>query len=98
VRDGLDAEHRTAGRDLGFELDKKLHLENSATYGYCFRLTKNVSDLTIVPAHDRILVTTAGRQSTFEKQEVHRARHHQIGRLLHNEGSEIVGNGTPGND
>ncbi|KAI6001586.1 DNA mismatch repair protein [Pisolithus orientalis] len=41
VRDGLDAEHRTASRDLGLELDKKLHLENSATYGYCFRLTKN---------------------------------------------------------
>ncbi|KIM69472.1 hypothetical protein SCLCIDRAFT_1207895 [Scleroderma citrinum Foug A] len=41
VRDGLDGEHRAAGRDLGFELDKKLHLENSATYGYCFRLTKN---------------------------------------------------------
>ncbi|KIJ14608.1 hypothetical protein PAXINDRAFT_163339 [Paxillus involutus ATCC 200175] len=41
TRDGLDAEHRAAGKDLGLELDKKLHLENSATYGYCFRLTKN---------------------------------------------------------
>ncbi|KAG6332316.1 hypothetical protein ID866_6775 [Astraeus odoratus] len=41
VRDGLDAEHRATGRDLGLELNKKLHLENSATYGYCFRLTKN---------------------------------------------------------
>jgi DNA mismatch repair protein MSH2 len=30
------------GRDLGFELDKKLHLENSQVYGYCFRLTKGV--------------------------------------------------------
>ena len=42
IRDGLDAEHRSAGRDLQIELDKKLHLENSQTYGYCFRLTKNV--------------------------------------------------------
>lgn len=42
VRDGLDAEHAEVGTDLGLELDKKLHLENSATYGYCFRLTKNV--------------------------------------------------------
>ena len=42
IRDGLDAEHRNAGRDLQIELDKKLHLENSQTYGYCFRLTKNV--------------------------------------------------------
>ena len=42
ARDGLDAEHRAVGNDLGFDLDRKLHLENSATYGYCFRLTKNV--------------------------------------------------------
>ncbi|KAG0708032.1 DNA mismatch repair protein [Suillus ampliporus] len=41
IRDGLDAEHRAAGKDLGLELDKKLHLENSQNYGYCFRLTKN---------------------------------------------------------
>ncbi|KIJ61455.1 hypothetical protein HYDPIDRAFT_137783 [Hydnomerulius pinastri MD-312] len=41
ARDGLDAEHRTVGKELGLELDKKLHLENSAMYGYCFRLTKN---------------------------------------------------------
>ncbi|KII91117.1 hypothetical protein PLICRDRAFT_51307 [Plicaturopsis crispa FD-325 SS-3] len=41
TRDGLDKEHRDTGRDLSLELDKKLHLENSSTYGYCFRLTKN---------------------------------------------------------
>ncbi|KAA1473044.1 DNA mismatch repair protein [Dentipellis sp. KUC8613] len=41
ARDGLDQEHRDVGRDLGLELDRKLHLENSATYGYCLRLTKN---------------------------------------------------------
>ncbi|KAF8803517.1 DNA mismatch repair protein [Phlegmacium glaucopus] len=41
VRDGLDAEHRRAGKDLDLELDKKLHLENNQVYGYCFRLTKN---------------------------------------------------------
>ena len=43
VRDGLDEEHQNVGTDLGLDLDKKLHLENSSTYGYCFRLTKNVS-------------------------------------------------------
>ena len=43
VRDGLDAEHRATGRELDLELDKKLHMENNATYGYCFRLTKGVS-------------------------------------------------------
>ncbi|KAK7471034.1 MSH2 protein [Stygiomarasmius scandens] len=41
VRDGLDEEHREVGGDLNLELDKKLHLENNPTYGYCFRLTKN---------------------------------------------------------
>ncbi|OJT02824.1 DNA mismatch repair protein msh-2 [Trametes pubescens] len=40
VRDGLDAEHRKSGKALGLELDKKLHLENSPQYGYCFRVTK----------------------------------------------------------
>ncbi|THH09566.1 hypothetical protein EW145_g1915 [Phellinidium pouzarii] len=40
VRDGLDTEHRSVGRELGLELDKKLHLENSQLYGHCFRLTK----------------------------------------------------------
>ncbi|KAF8546585.1 hypothetical protein OG21DRAFT_1527736 [Imleria badia] len=39
--DGLEAEHRAVSKDLGLDLGKKLHLENSATYGYCFRLTKN---------------------------------------------------------
>lgn len=42
ARDGLDTEHKEAGRVLGLELDKKLHLENSQQYGYSFRLTKNV--------------------------------------------------------
>jgi DNA mismatch repair protein MSH2 len=48
VRDGLDNEHRTVGRDLDLELDKKLHLENSQTYGYCFRVTKSVRSCTCV--------------------------------------------------
>lgn len=43
IRDGLDAEHRKVGKTLGLELDKKLHLENSPQYGYCFRVTKGVS-------------------------------------------------------
>ncbi|KAF8217826.1 DNA mismatch repair protein [Mycena galopus ATCC 62051] len=41
TRDGLDKEHKSVGRDLDLELDKKLHLENNQTYGYCFRVTKN---------------------------------------------------------
>ncbi|KAG1850170.1 DNA mismatch repair protein MutS [Suillus subluteus] len=41
IRDGLDFEYRATGKDLDLDLDKKLHLENSQNYGYCFRLTKN---------------------------------------------------------
>ena len=40
IRDRLDEEHRETGRELDLELDKKLHMENSQQYGYCFRLTK----------------------------------------------------------
>ncbi|KAG9092397.1 MutS-like protein [Ceratobasidium sp. 370] len=43
IRDGLDEEHQNVGRDLGLELDKKLHLENNPSHGYCFRLSKNAS-------------------------------------------------------
>lgn len=43
IVDGLDQEHKKVGRDLGMELDKKLHLENNPTYGYCFRVSKTVS-------------------------------------------------------
>lgn len=42
LRDGLDNEHHRVGRDLGLELDKKLHLENKDTVGYVFRITKTV--------------------------------------------------------
>ncbi|TFK49468.1 DNA mismatch repair protein [Heliocybe sulcata] len=45
VRDGLDEQHKDVGEDLGVELDKKLHLENSQMYGYCLRLTKNEAKL-----------------------------------------------------
>ncbi|KAI0746952.1 DNA mismatch repair protein [Daedaleopsis nitida] len=41
VRDGLDAEHHKVGTAVDLDLDKKLHLENSQQYGYCFRVTKN---------------------------------------------------------
>ena len=43
IRDELDKEHVEVGSDLGIELDKKLHLENNQVYGYCLRVTKNVS-------------------------------------------------------
>lgn len=56
VRDGLDAEHRTVGRELGLELDKKLHLENSQQYGYCFRLGKSVSAIYLCLIQSRLMV------------------------------------------
>ncbi|KAK0496447.1 hypothetical protein EDD18DRAFT_1353200 [Armillaria luteobubalina] len=41
IHDGLDKEHQSVLDDLNMELDKKLHLENSQVYGYCFHLMKN---------------------------------------------------------
>lgn len=42
IRDELDEEHRRVAGDLGMDLDKKIHLENSPVHGYCFRISKNV--------------------------------------------------------
>ncbi|CDZ98435.1 dna mismatch repair protein msh2 [Phaffia rhodozyma] len=40
ARDGLDSEHERVGRELGLDIEKKLHLENQQVYGYCLRVTK----------------------------------------------------------
>jgi len=42
LRDELDDEHRRVGRDLGLDIEKKLHLENKDNVGYVFRVTKTV--------------------------------------------------------
>ena len=62
ARDGLDEEHRTVGGDLNLELDKKLHLENSQNYGYCFRLTKNVCFVIEFTSRFANVVYALGRQ------------------------------------
>ena len=50
MRDGLDNEHRKAGKDLGLDLDKKLQLQNHPVNGYCLRVTKAVNTLLVVNA------------------------------------------------
>ncbi|KAG4437000.1 MutS-like protein [Cadophora sp. M221] len=40
MRVEMDQEHRTAGKDLGQEIDKKLFLENHKIHGWCMRLTR----------------------------------------------------------
>ena len=42
VRDGLDAEHRRVGEELGLDITKKLHLENHQVHRYSLRITKAV--------------------------------------------------------
>lgn len=39
----MEVEHRKAGQDLNQDTEKKLLLENHRVYGWCFRLTRNVS-------------------------------------------------------
>ncbi|CAO1618672.1 unnamed protein product [Sympodiomycopsis kandeliae] len=43
VRDELDEQHRLAAKDLKLDVDKKLHLENHSSYGYCLRVTRTES-------------------------------------------------------
>lgn len=40
IRDSLDEQHRLAGKELKLDIEKKLHLENHSTYGYCLRVTR----------------------------------------------------------
>ncbi|CAK5272872.1 unnamed protein product [Mycena citricolor] len=37
---GMDEEHESVADDLGLDKTKKLHLENTTQYGYCFRVTQ----------------------------------------------------------
>ena len=85
ARDGLDEEHRDVANDLNLELDKKLHLENSASYGYCFRLTKNVCGSITSLVYLEIAQWSLGLTSHQQQAQIHRARDCQIRRLLHND-------------
>lgn len=40
IRDKLEEQHHLAGRDLKLDTEKKLHLENHSSYGYCLRVTR----------------------------------------------------------
>ncbi|WFD20579.1 MSH2 protein [Malassezia caprae] len=40
IRDQFDEQHVKAGNDLRLDTEKKLHLENHSSYGYCFRVTR----------------------------------------------------------
>lgn len=42
IRDQFDQQHVQAGTDLRLDTEKKLHLENHSSYGYCFRVTRTV--------------------------------------------------------
>ena len=44
LKNDMNAEHSRVGADLNQEKDKKLFLENHRVHGWCFRLTRNVSD------------------------------------------------------
>jgi DNA mismatch repair protein MSH2 len=48
VRKRINGEHRRVGNDLDQEVDKKLMLENNKTHGWCFRLTRGVSELSVI--------------------------------------------------
>ena len=43
LRDDMAAEHARVGNDLRQDTEKKLKLEQQTVYGWCLRLTRNVS-------------------------------------------------------
>nr|ASF90284.1 hypothetical protein SPAR01119 [Bartheletia paradoxa] len=51
IRDELDNEHRRVGTALKMDIEKKLHLENHSSFGYSFRVTRNVSLPSAFRAH-----------------------------------------------
>lgn len=72
VRDQLDEQHVQAGHDLRMDTEKKLHLENHTSYGYCFRVTRTVR-----------FSTYAGRGRAQEPQRLPGPRHGQGRRVLY---------------
>jgi DNA mismatch repair protein MSH2 len=42
TRSQMHSEHRSVGRDLQLDTEKKLFLENHRVHGWCFRLTRTV--------------------------------------------------------
>ena len=87
VRDGLDAEHREVGDILDLDLDKKLHLENSQQYGYCFRVTKNVCVICLTSRekqHTDIPMLCPGCEAVAEEPaEMDRTRYSEERHVLH---------------
>lgn len=43
LRDAMTAEHERVGKDLNQDTEKKLKLEQQHVYGWCLRLTRNVT-------------------------------------------------------
>lgn len=70
MRDGLDNEHRKAGKDLGLDLDKKLQLQNHPVNGYCLRVTKAVNTLLVVNANKSNWITQDAKSLTDKYTEL----------------------------
>lgn len=70
MRDGLDSEHRKAGKDLGLDLDKKLQLQNHPVNGYCLRVTKAVNTLLVVNAIKSNWITQDAKSLTDKYTEL----------------------------
>ncbi|TCD65445.1 MutS-like protein [Steccherinum ochraceum] len=98
IRDGLDDEHRAAGRDIGLDLDKKLHLENSPTHGYCFRDWKTVKGskyMEIVTIKSGVFFTTSKLKNLATEYQETTEAYTRIQRSLVSHVVEIASTYTP---
>ncbi|KAF8906541.1 DNA mismatch repair protein [Gymnopilus junonius] len=90
VRDGLDEEHRKTGKDLDFELDKKLHLENNQVYGYCFRLTKNDAKNLSTKRYTELGTTKSGVFFTTARLKQHAEDYKELSTMYARTQSNVV--------
>ena len=80
----MDDEHDRVGRDLGVDIDKKLHLEKHAVYKYSFRITKAVRGRVSFDHN----ANHAGSGSITRQERLYRAVNPEIRDNLHHQNAQ----------
>ncbi|KAI1612511.1 DNA mismatch repair protein msh-2 [Exophiala viscosa] len=91
IKDGMEVEHRRAGKDLNQDIDKKLFLENHRVHGYCFRLTRNESScIRNKSTYKEISTQKNGVYFTTNKLQELRREHDQLSTAYNRTQSSLV--------
>ncbi|KAK4937555.1 MSH2 protein [Elasticomyces elasticus] len=91
IKEGMEVEHRRAGKDLNQDMDKKLFLENHRVHGYCFRLTRNeASCIRNKSTYKEISTQKNGVYFTTTKLQELRREHDQLSTAYNRTQSSLV--------